>query len=117
MSKGFKVVDGDVVVNQTIEMVQDDEHLRQTLELVIGTNQGEWKYDLQEGIERALVLCKGYDEDEIRNTIEQAVLRVDSTLALTNFSLEVDAKRHATIQFTLVKPDSEEMVVTYTYAG
>lgn len=117
MSKGFKVVGGDVVVNQTIEIVQDDEHLRQTIELVIGTNQGEWRYDLQEGIERALLLCKGYDKDEIRNTIEKAVQRVDDTLALTNFTLEVDKKRHATVTFTLVKPDGDEKVVTYAYAN
>jgi len=116
MSKGFRMIDGDAVVNQTIEMVQDDELLRQTIELVISTNQGEWPYDLLEGINRAVVICKSPNEDEIRNTIEEAVLRVNDTLTMTNFSLEVDAKRHATITFTLVKPNGEELGVTYTYA-
>lgn len=112
MSKGFKVVDGDTVVDKTIKLVQDDELLRQTIELVIGTNQGEWSYDLKEGIERALILRKGYDKDEIRGTIEAACLRVDDTLTLTDFDIEVDEKRHATITFTLVKPDGDEIEVT-----
>lgn len=116
MSKGFRMADGDVVVGRTIDMVQDDEMLRQTIELVIGTNQGEWAYDLEEGISRALVLCKNPDEDEIRNTIEEAVLRVDDTLSLTDFSMEVDAKRHATIKITLVKPNGDDLEVTITYA-
>jgi hypothetical protein len=116
MSKGFKVVDGDVVVNRTIEIVRDDELLRQTVELVIGTNQGEWSYDLLEGINRSVVLCKNYDEDEIRTTIEEAVRRIDDTLTLTDFTLEVDARRHATISFKLLKSDGEELGVTYTYA-
>lgn len=116
MSKGFKMVDGDAVVNNTIEMVYDDELLRQTIELVICTNQGEWSYDTLEGINRSVVLCKNYDEEEIRSTIEEAVLRVDDTLTLTDFSMEVDAKRHATIAFKLLKPNGEELGVTYTYA-
>ena len=116
MSKGFRMIDGDVVVSQTIEMVRDDELLRQTIERVIGTNQGEWAYDPLEGIDRALVICKNPDADEIRSTIEEAVLRVDETLTMTDFSLEVDAKRHATIAFTLVKTNGEELGVTYTYA-
>lgn len=116
MSKGFMMINGDAVVNRTIEMVQDDEMLRQTVELVIATNQGEWSYDLLEGINRALVLCKNPDEDEIRNTIEEAVLRVDDTLTMTDFSMTVDVKRHATITFRLIKSNGDDLEVTLTYA-
>ena len=116
MSKGFLMIGGDAVVNRTIEMVQGDELLRQTIELVIGTNQGEWGYDLLEGINQAVVLCKNPNEDEIRITIEDAVARIDDTLTLTDFSLKVDSKRHATITFKLVKPNGEDLGVTYTYA-
>lgn len=115
MSKGFLMVNGDAVVTKTIEMVSGDELLRQTIETVISTNQGEWFSDPQEGIDRSLVICKNPDEDEIRATIEEAVLRVDDTLTLTDFLLEVDAKRHATIDFKLLKANGEELEVTYTY--
>lgn len=116
MSKGFCMHNGDVVVGKTIEMVRDNELLRQTIELVVGTNRGEWSYDPQEGIDMFAILCKNPDEDEIRSTIEEAVSRVDDSLTLTDFSFGVDDNRHATIQLTLVKPDGEELGVTYTYA-
>ena len=116
MSKGFLMENGDVVLNKDIQMTQGDDFLRQKIEYVINTNQGEWGYDVIEGINRAFVLRKNPDVDEIRSTIEEAVLRVDETLTLTNFKLSVDAKRHATITFTLIKPNGEELGVSYTYA-
>lgn len=117
MSKGFQMVNGDAVVTNTIEMVTDDEMLRQTIELVISTHQGEWVYDPLEGIDRGVVLCKNPDEDEIRATIEAAVLRVDDTLSVTDFSLKIDDRRRATIDFKILKPDGEELEVAYTYGG
>lgn len=113
MSKGLKMIGGDVVVNtKTIEVVQDDELLRQTVELVLATNRGEWEFDPLEGIDRKLLLRKGYNADDIRGTIEAACLRVDPTLTLTDFDLSVDARRHAKIKITLVKPDGDTIEVT-----
>lgn len=112
MSKGFLMQNGDVVVTDTIATVQGDELLRQTVELVIGTNHGEWEFDPLEGIDRSLLLRKGYSADEIRGTIEAACLRVDPTLSLTDFALSVDARRHAEIKFTLVKPTGAQIEVT-----
>lgn len=117
MSKGFLMVDGDAVVTKTIETVTGDEMLRQTIELVVSTHQGEWIYDPLEGIDRGVVLCKNPNEDEIRATIEAAVLRVDDTLTITDFTLEVDDRRRATIEFKILKPNGEELEVAYTYGG
>lgn len=117
MSKGFLMIDGDAVVTKTIETVSGDELLRQTLELVLSTNKGEWFSDPLEGIERAVVLCKNPDEDEIRGTIEEAILHIDNTLAITDFTLEIDAKRHATIGLKILKQNGEELEVNYTYGS
>lgn len=117
MSKGFLMVDGDAVVTKTIETVTGDEMLRQTIELVISTHQGEWFYDQLEGIDRGVILCKNPQEDQIRATIEAAVLRVNDMLTVTDFRLELDAKRHANIEFKILKPNGEELEVAYTYGG
>lgn len=117
MSKGFRMVNGDAVVTDTIETVTGDEMLRQTIELVISTQQGEWVYDPLEGIDRGVILCKGPEENQIRATIEAAVLRVDETLSITDFSLKVDDRRRATIDFKILKPDGQELEVAYTYGG
>lgn len=117
MSKGFMMADGDVVIDKDIQIARDDELLRQTVELVICTNQGEWFGDLQEGIDRSLLLRKNPDSDEIRGTIEEAALRVNKALIMTYFDLSVDNKRHATITTRWKKAGGNEVEVTYTYGN
>ena len=57
--KGFSTNDdGDVIVNSSIEMVTDEELLRQKIQRVLGTNKGEWSYDTEEGIDFSVVLRK-----------------------------------------------------------
>lgn len=114
--KGFSMADGDVIVNKTIEMVEDSELLRQKVERVLGTNLGEWIYDVQEGIDFSVVLCKNPNKDEIRATIEQALTHIDDTLTLTDFDLIMEGRK-ATITFKAIDSDGEEMGVTYTYAN
>jgi len=115
--KSFCVHDGDVVVNKTIEMTQGSELLRQKAELVIGTNKGEWEFDAEEGIDFPVILCKNPDDDEIRASIEDALVKkVDETFAVTEYSREMDG-RNATIRFKAVNGDGEAIEGGYTYAG
>ena len=115
MSLGIKMVNGDAVVTNTLEMVEGDEMLRQTVELVLSTFKGEWAFDPGEGIDREAILTKKYDEEEIRGTIEDAVLRINNTLAVTDFEMTVDAYRHASIAFKILKPGGDTVEVAYTY--
>lgn len=115
--RGFSVHDGDVVVNKTIEMVDGSELLRQKSELVIGTNKGEWEFDAEEGIDFRVVLCKNPDDDEIRATIEDALIaKVDETFVVTEYERTMKG-REAAISFTAVNSNSEEIEGGYTYAG
>lgn len=117
MSKGFMMAGGDVVIYKDIQIATDDELLRQTIELVISTNQGEWFGNPLEGIDRSLILRKLPDKDEIRDTISEAALRVNSSLMMTYFDLSVDNKRHATITTRWKKAGGDELEVTYTYGN
>lgn len=112
--KSFSTQNGDVVMGKTIEIVSDTELLRQKVERVIGTNQGEWSYDEEEGINFRVVLCKNPDENEIRATIEQALTKIDETFTITEFELEMKG-RAATITFRAVNGDGEEVGGEYTY--
>ena len=115
--KGFSVQNGDVIVNKTdIEMVDGSELLRQKVELVIGTNKGEWEYDKDEGIDFRVLLCKNPDEDEIRAEIADALTRLDDTFSITEFSMNI-ADRHANISFKAVNGEGEEVGGSYTYGG
>lgn len=116
MSTGIKVVNGDAVItNNDLELVKDNEMLRQTVELVLSTFKGEWSFNPDEGIDREAILTKNYDEDEIRGTIEDAIWSIDDTLAVVDFEMTVDAKRQATIKFNIRKPSGETVEVAYSW--
>ena len=115
--KGFSTINGDVVVNKDIEMADGAELLRQKIELVIGTNKGEWIYDTEEGIDFSTVICKNPDENEIRATIEEALSEIDETFTVTSLSVEIGEKRSATINLRAVNADGVEVKEVYTYAN
>lgn len=114
--KSFSTHNGDVIIGNTIEMVEDTELLRQKIKRVLGTNQGEWSYDPEEGINFKVVLCKNPDSNEIRATIEQALIRIDETFAITDFKLTLNG-RSAEIDFRAVNSDGEEVGGAFTYGG
>lgn len=114
MSKGFLFKGGDLVLNQ---MVEGAENLQVKAGLVIGTNQGEWSHDVEEGIDFGAVLRKNPDEAEIRATIERALQHsVDETFVLTEFQLEM-VGRAANITFTAVNADGVEIGGAYNYGS
>jgi len=111
--KGFSTHNGDVVVGKDIELVSGSELLRQKVQRVVGTNQGEWSYDPEEGIDFAVILRKNPNEDEARSEIEQALWRLDDTFAITEFDLRMENGRHAVITFRAVNKDGLEVGGTY----
>ena len=114
--KGFSVDRGDVVVNKTIPLVEGIELLQQKAELVIGTNKGEWIHDLEEGIDYHVILRKNPDEGEIRQTIEEALKRLDETFVITSFELTMKG-RDAVISFKAVNDNDEEVGGEYNYGS
>ena len=114
--KSFSTHNGDVIVGKTIEMVDGTELLRQKVERVVGTNLGEWSYDKEEGIDFHAILIKNPDQDAIRATIEEALIRIDDTFTITEFSMTLKG-RDATISFKAINGDGEEVGGEYTYGG
>lgn len=114
--RSFSTHNGDVVVGKTIELVSDGELLRQKVKHVIGTNLGEWKYDPLEGIDFSVLLTKSPDESAIMETIQQALIRIDETFAITSFEMKL-VGRAAEIEFKAVNGDGEEVGGEYTYGG
>ena len=112
--KGFSTRNGDVVVGRTIELATGLELLRQKVELVLGTNQGEWAYDKEEGINFRVLLIKNPDEAEVRATIEGALVRIDETFAITEFEMNPDG-RHCAISFKAVNASGLEVGGDYNY--
>lgn len=106
--KSFATKNGDVVVGKTIEMVEGTELLQQKVERVLGTNQGEWNYDAEEGIDFSVILRKNPDDAEIRVEIEQALIRIDETFVVTEYNRSMNG-RSASIAFKAVNGKGQEV--------
>lgn len=99
--KGFLLDDkGDIVINGGfIKMANDRDLIRQTVETVIGTNNGEWFLNEDEGIRFKAILNKSPNMDEVRSEIQKGLLQVDSSLFIQTFDYNVE-DRTLNIQFT-----------------
>ncbi|MDL2253307.1 DUF2634 domain-containing protein [Ruminococcaceae bacterium OttesenSCG-928-I18] len=99
--RGFKVgIDGDVVIeNGLIQYAEGDELLRKTVEMVVGTNRGEWWLDEREGIDFSAILVKSPNMDLVRDEIHQALLILDDTFVIDSYEHELKDRRMS-IRFT-----------------
>lgn len=108
--KGFHLDDkGDVIMkNGDIEMIDGNELLRQTVQKVMSTNNGEWFLNEDEGIDFHVLLTKSPDADAVRGEIVDALLQVDDTFVLQSFSME-RVERTLKVKFSAVNDDGNEV--------
>lgn len=116
--KTFKLDhNGDIVFkDKKIELVHDNEMVKQTIKQVLNTNLGEWFYDEEEGIDYSIILTKNPNYDLIQDTINTAVQQVADMLSVDietdNFNFEV-VGRELTINFELtIGTDRDSMELT-----
>lgn len=101
-----------MIKNNRIQMVNDEELTKQTVQTVIGTNKGEWCLNENEGINFKNISGKNIDKDVIKNEIEQGLSQVDSSFALTSFSAEFDKRsRKLDIAFQAENNDNETVEI------
>ena len=85
---------GDIVIKGgKIQFTSGNDLKRQTIETVIGTNNGEWFLDPDEGINHRAVLGKNPNQDEIRSEVQKGLLQVDSSLFITEFDYSVEGRK------------------------
>ncbi len=111
--KGFKLDENnDIVISpihSDIEMTQGADLTRQNMQTVLGTNLGEWFFNLKEGINFRNILGKNKDEDIIRGEVIRGISQVDSKMSLESFSMTLDSKRNAHVVFS-AKTGTNEII-------
>lgn len=114
--KGFKLnKDGDVVINNgLVAIVDGNKLLRQTVETVLGTNNGEWRLNPDEGINFDYIITKSPDFDVIRSEIIGGLLQVDSSFVLDDYSYNFD-KNKRTLNITF-KATSKTGTISGNYS-
>lgn len=91
---------GDVVIqNNKIVMVSDNELTRQTMRTVVGTNNGEWFLNTDEGINFKNILVKNPDYDVIKGEVTDGIKQVDKDFVLNSFDYSLDKNRNLKIDF------------------
>ena len=113
--KGFALDErGDIVIsNGDIQMAHSDELISQRVRTVLGTNQGEWFFDLSQGIAFANVLGKGVTSERMRYEVARGLAQVDD-FTVTDFSYEVRS-REAHARFTARTRDGAEVRGDYSW--
>jgi phage baseplate assembly protein W len=79
--QGFEMINGDIVIkNGEIQMISGANLLKQTVEMILNTNQGEWWLDPDEGINFNNILGK---HNVVKNQkITKASDSIDNSLNL-----------------------------------
>lgn len=88
------------ITNGDIQLVNDDNLIKQSVECILSTDKGEWCLNTNEGIVFENLLGKHIKSDVVKNEIENGLLQIDSSFFITNFSLEHDkARRNLKVLF------------------
>lgn len=100
---------GDVFIDQnTIQMVDGDELLKQSAESVIGTNKKEWFLNEDEGINFDNLFQKVANEELILNELVQGLAQIDQSFVVVSFNVE-RAERGLHITFS-ARNDKGEVI-------
>lgn len=102
---------GDVEIrNNKIVMVSGKELIKQKIQKVIGTNKNEWFGDSSEGINFKNVLGKNVNEENVKSEILDALMQVDDSFIITEFSMEIDSLNRALyVSFTATNSEGEAL--------
>ena len=116
--KGFEIDEkGDVVIrSDKIQMVDNNELLRQKIQTVLSTNINEWFLNKKEGINFNNILGKKKSDDIIRNEIMEGLRQVDSFLVLEKFNCDFnEKKRKLSISFEAKTGNGDNIEVNIAY--
>lgn len=107
---------GDLLIeNNTLQMVDGNELLRQKVQEVINTNKGEWFFDWELGVDFSKLSGKGVTEEVVMAEIEDGLKQVDENFMISAFSMKIEG-RFLSVNFTATNETTqEEISVTTEY--
>jgi len=88
------------ITNGDIQLVNDNDLIKQSVECILKTDKGEWCLNTNEGIAFENLLGKRIKNDVIKNEIENGLLQIDRSFFITYFSVTHDKeKRNLKVSF------------------
>lgn len=106
----FKMIDGDTVVNEDLELVGGQEELRQNIENRLSVNRNEWFLNLKLGLDYAAISGKRVSDRDIEFAIRECCLQDERVKEVRNITIERDAKnRTAQINIVIIDRGEQEL--------
>lgn len=106
----FKMVNGDTVVNDDLELVGGQEELRQNIENRLSVNKNEWFLNINLGFDYAAISEKGASDRAIEFAVRECCLQDERVKEVRNVIVERDAKnRAAKINIVIIDKGEQEL--------
>lgn len=105
----FQMIDGDIVIEDDLKVVNGQEELRQNLENRISTNINEWFLNLEMGLDYMGIVDKATDRD-IELRIRKCCAQDERVKNINNLKVERNRKeRTAEITFNVITKENENL--------
>lgn len=104
----IKMVDGDFAFDEKghLIMVEGDQELAQSCELILGTNRGEWFLNPDFGIDFSVFRGKNLNNELVTDEVMAGLLQEERLDSIEDIYIQQDTKnRKATVNFTVKKTD------------
>lgn len=106
----FKMINGDIILDKDLIMVNGQEELRQNIENRLSVNQGEWFLNIGLGLDYPAISGKGVTDKEIELAIRECCLQDDRIKEVRNVTVKRDATlRIADINITIIDKDENNI--------
>lgn len=106
----FKMIGGDTVVADDLELVGGQEELRQNIENRLSVNKNEWFLNIKLGLDYEAITGKGITDREIEFAIRECCLQDERVKEVRNVTVERNAKdRTADIDIVIIDRGEQEL--------
>lgn len=106
----FKMINGDIILDKDLIMVNGQEELRQNIENRLSVNQGEWFLNIGLGLDYPAISGKGVTDKEIELAIRECCLQDDRIKEVRNVTVKRDAAlRVVDINITIIDKDENNI--------
>lgn len=112
--KTLELVNGDLILKDgELAMVEGDEELAQSVEMILKTSLGEFELDEFLGVDRENLLGKNLDEEEAQYDIIEAIAQEERIATVEDIEFQFDRKaRSSRIKLKLIKEeDGQELQI------
>lgn len=110
--KTFKIKNGDLSIDQSgnLEMVDKEDEIAQSVEMILSANKGEWFLNEDFGLDYDEITSKGQSKRDIEFALREAIFQEERIQGIEFPKIEIDSvNRRLSVDLELTTEDDETM--------